>query len=68
MMQFDRNNFEKDIDRRIRLGKPAFYKYRAETWTLMVTLVHKFKVTQSDIERAMLGISVRANLEIKLCI
>ncbi|CAH2231720.1 jg14303 [Pararge aegeria aegeria] len=33
--------------------------YGAETWTLAVDLIHKFKVAQRVIERAMLGISLR---------
>ncbi|XP_047037261.1 uncharacterized protein LOC124642702, partial [Helicoverpa zea] len=33
--------------------------YGAETWTLSVRLVHKFKVAQRAMERAMLGISLR---------
>ncbi|PZC82734.1 hypothetical protein B5X24_HaOG209832 [Helicoverpa armigera] len=33
--------------------------YGAETWTLTVRLVHKFKVAQRAMERAMLGVSLR---------
>jgi hypothetical protein len=33
--------------------------YGAETWTLMARLLHKFKVTQQAMERAMLGVSLR---------
>jgi hypothetical protein len=34
-------------------------KYGAETWTLTARLVHKFKVAQRAMERAMLGVSLR---------
>ncbi|CAH2244465.1 jg15944 [Pararge aegeria aegeria] len=33
--------------------------YGAETWTLTVDLIHKFKVAQRAMKRAMLGISLR---------
>ncbi len=33
--------------------------YAAETWTLTAGLVHKFRVTQRAMERAMLGVSLR---------
>jgi hypothetical protein len=33
--------------------------YGAETWTLTVRLVHKFKVAQRAMERVMLGVSLR---------
>ncbi|RVE54059.1 hypothetical protein evm_001182 [Chilo suppressalis] len=33
--------------------------YGAETWTLMVRLVHRFKVAQRAMERAMLGVSLK---------
>jgi hypothetical protein len=33
--------------------------YGAETWTLTARLVHKFKVAQRGIERALLGVSLR---------
>jgi hypothetical protein len=33
--------------------------YGAETWTLTARLVHKFKVTQRAMERAMLGVSLQ---------
>jgi hypothetical protein len=33
--------------------------YGAETWTLTAWLVHKFKVAQRGMERAMLGVSLR---------
>ncbi|CAH2229251.1 jg18827 [Pararge aegeria aegeria] len=33
--------------------------YGAETWTLTVDLIHKFKVAQRAMERAMLGVSLR---------
>jgi hypothetical protein len=32
--------------------------YGAETWTLTARLVHKFKVAQRVMERAMLGVSL----------
>ncbi|KAG7298647.1 hypothetical protein JYU34_018301 [Plutella xylostella] len=32
--------------------------YGAETWTLTVGLVHRFKVAQRAMERAMLGVSL----------
>jgi hypothetical protein len=32
--------------------------YGADTWTITARLVHKFKVTQRAIERAMLGVSL----------
>lgn len=86
LLQLGRNNFEGEIDRRIRLGWAAFGKlrhifsssipqslktkvfdqcvlpvltYGAETWTLTVKRIHRFKVTQRAMERAMLGISLR---------
>ncbi|CAB3248796.1 unnamed protein product [Arctia plantaginis] len=85
-LQLGRNNFEDEVNRRIRLGWAAFGKlrrvfsssipqclktkvfnecvlpvmtYGAETWTLTVRLVHKFKVAQRAMERAMLGVSLR---------
>nr|ADI61810.1 endonuclease-reverse transcriptase [Bombyx mori] len=85
-LQLGRNNFEKEVTRRIQLGWAAFGKlrqvfsspipqclktkvynqcvlpvltYGAETWTLTVRLVHKLKVTQRAMERAMLGLSLR---------
>lgn len=33
--------------------------YGAETWTLTIGLIHKFKVAQRAMERAMLGVSLR---------
>jgi hypothetical protein len=33
--------------------------YGAETWTLTARLAHKFKVAQRNMERAMLGVSLR---------
>ncbi|CAH2218499.1 jg3196 [Pararge aegeria aegeria] len=33
--------------------------YGAETWKLTVDLIHKFKVAQRAMERAMLGVSLR---------
>ena len=36
--------------------------YAAETWTLTAGLVHRFKVAQRAMERAMLGISLRDRL------
>ncbi|CAH2226578.1 jg22340, partial [Pararge aegeria aegeria] len=33
--------------------------YGAETWTLTVDLIHKFKVAQRAMERAMFGVSLR---------
>jgi hypothetical protein len=33
--------------------------YGTETWTLMTRLVHKFKVAQRAMDRAMLGVSLR---------
>jgi hypothetical protein len=33
--------------------------YGAEVWTLMARLVHRFKVAQRAMERAMLGVSLR---------
>jgi hypothetical protein len=33
--------------------------YRAETWTLTAQLVHKFRVAQRAMERAMLAVSLR---------
>ena len=85
-MQLGRHNFDKEANRRIRLGWAAFEKLReifkssfhnlvrpgsltsacylwwrtywAETWTLTVGLVHKFKVALRMMERAMLGVSL----------
>ncbi|RVE40575.1 hypothetical protein evm_014776 [Chilo suppressalis] len=85
-LQLSRNNFEEEVNRRIRLGWAAFGKlrqvltssipqclktkvfnqcvlpvmtYGAETWTLTVRLVHRFKVAQRAMERAMLGVSLK---------
>lgn len=85
-IELGRHNFEREADRRIRLGWAAFGKlrrvftstipqclktkvfeqcvlpvltYGAETWTLTVGLVHKLKVAQRAMERAMLGVSLK---------
>jgi hypothetical protein len=41
------------------LPPPTFMTYGAETWTLTARLVHMFKVAQRNMERAMLGVSLR---------
>ena len=33
--------------------------YAAETWTLTMGLVHRFKVAQRAMERVMLGVSLK---------
>ncbi|RVE44730.1 hypothetical protein evm_010634 [Chilo suppressalis] len=85
-LQLGRNNFEDEVNRRIRLSWAAFVKlrqvltssipqclktkvfhqcvlpvmtYGAQTWTLTVRLVHRFKVAQRAMERAMLGVSLK---------
>jgi hypothetical protein len=37
--------------------------YGAETWTLTTRLVYKFKVAQRNMERAMLGVSLRDRIQ-----
>jgi hypothetical protein len=85
-LQLGRNNFEDEVNKRIKLGWEMFSKirrvfsssipqslkmivfnqcvlpvmtYGAETWTLTARLVHKFKVAQRAMERAILGVSQR---------
>ncbi|CAH2266287.1 jg17833 [Pararge aegeria aegeria] len=38
-------------------------KYGAETWTLRVDLIHKFKVAQRAMERVMLRVSLRNEIQ-----
>jgi hypothetical protein len=40
--------------------------YGAESWTLTARLVHKFKVAQRAMERAMLGVSLRDRIRNEL--
>ncbi|XP_045445704.1 uncharacterized protein LOC123653764 [Melitaea cinxia] len=40
--------------------------YGAETWTLTRALVHKFKVAQSAMEQAILGVFLKIGSEMKL--
>ncbi|CAH2097125.1 unnamed protein product [Euphydryas editha] len=57
-IQLGRNNFVESSFRRFRRVLPVF-SYGAKMWTLTTGLVHKFKVSQSAMERAMLGVSFK---------
>ena len=95
MVQLGKNNFTKEVDKRIQLGWAAYGKlrhvfsssvpqslktkvfnqcvlpvmsYGSETWCLTRGLLHRFRVTQRAMERAMLGVSLMdriRNVEIR---
>ncbi|CAG9788817.1 unnamed protein product [Diatraea saccharalis] len=82
-LQLGRNNFESEVNGRVRLGWAAFGKLRQvftssipqclktkvfnqcvlPVMTLTARLVHKLKVAQRAMERAMLGVSLRDRIK-----